>query len=244
MHMTQRWLAWSVLLVVAGCSGEPAPVIPAEQVGRGTATITGTVKFLGTAPEMGTIENRPCHKDAPPLKEETVIVNPNGTLKNVFVYIENGPKGSGAKEPAAKLDQHNCQYVPHVLGVQVGQPLVLSSSDDILHNVHYRPTENRPENFGFSGAGQSRTVTFAAAEFVRVKCDIHPWMTAWVGVFDNPFFAVTDGDGAFTLPQLPAGTYTVATWHERYGQLKAQVTVGDGQTTATEFTYQPPAEAK
>lgn len=236
-----------LLLFVSACNQQPP--LPAAQVPRGTATVTGTVHFQGTAPEMPTIENRNCHPGATPIKEESVIVNPNNTLKNVFVYIEAGLAGSvltgsGAAEPPAKLDQINCQYVPHVVGVQIAQPLILSSSDAILHNVHYRPTQNRPENFGFRNAGQTRTVTFSAPEFIRVKCDIHPWMTAHVGVFANPFFAITNDTGQFTLPNLPAGTYTVATWHERFGQLRTQITLTDGQPTTTDFTYQPPPNTK
>jgi plastocyanin len=230
------------LLLLSAC--DKPQQLPAQQVPRGTATVTGTVHFLGTPPEMPVIENRNCHPGATPIKEESVIVNSNQTLKNVFVYIENGPTGSGAAEPPAKLDQINCQYVPHVVGVQIGQPLILTSSDAILHNVHYRPTQNRPENFGFRNAGQTRTVSFTAPEFIRVKCDIHPWMTAHVGVFANPFFAITDDTGQFTLPNLPAGTYTLATWHERFGQLRTQITITDGQSTTTDFTYQPPPETK
>jgi hypothetical protein len=134
----------------------------------------------------------------------------------------------------------DCRYVPHVLGVQADQPLVVRSSDPTLHNVHYNPKRNAPANFGMTKAGQEKTVTFKAHEFIQVRCDVHPWMSAFIGVFENPFFAVTDENGQFQIEHLPDGQYTLATWHERYGRLEREIEVVDGAVVEAGFEYRPP----
>ncbi|MGB7161520.1 MAG: hypothetical protein WBD40_25900 [Tepidisphaeraceae bacterium] len=185
---------------------------------------------------MATIANKPCHDGAPELEEETVIVGDGGAMMNVLVFVEGAGTGDGSGREPAVLDQVHCRYVPHVLGVQVGQTLVVRSSDDTMHNVHYKPQHNAAGNFGMTRPGAEKKVTFAAPEFVRVKCDVHPWMTAHVGVFENPFFAVTGVDGKFEIPKLPAGDYTLVAWHELYGRQAQTLTIAD-ETKPVEATF-------
>jgi len=236
-------------LTTAGCDSRDdaakAQVSAVPAVKPGDGVVRGTVTFAGTAPEMAEIANVPCHDGAPPLKEETVVVDPaTKGLANVVVYLKGVRASEGVTTdktpPPPVLDQVHCRYTPHVVAVEAGRPLVVRSSDDAMHNVHYAPAGNPAANFGMTGPGQEKTVTFAKPELaVRVKCDVHPWMTAYVAVMGNPWFAVTDAHGKFEVSHLPAGTYTLAAWHERYGEVTRQVTVGDGTGGDVAFEYKP-----
>jgi plastocyanin len=213
---------------------------PRVQVKTGAGVIRGVVKFDGVPPKMATIANQPCHASAPELEEETAIVGDGGALMNTFVFVEGAGSGDGSNRAAAVLDQVHCRYVPHVVGVQVGQPLNVRSSDDTLHNVHYKPDRNAEANLSMTKAGAEQKVTFEAAEFFRVKCDVHPWMTAYVGVFDNPFFAATGVDGRFEIKDLPAGNYTLVAWHELYGRQEQPLTVDETKPAEATFRYKAP----
>ena len=230
-----------LLLLCAGCDGEKAASapLPTEPV-VGNGVVRGKVAFVGKAPERKPIANEPCHADAEPILEETVVVNDNGTLRNVLVHLVGAPRFSGAGREPAVLDQVSCRYEPHVVGVQAGQTLRIKSSDPTIHNVHYTPDDNAPANFGMTQAGQTKDVTFDKAEIFRVKCDVHPWMTAYVGVFDNPFFAATGDAGTFELAAIPAGTYTLVAWHEQLGRQEQTVTVEDGKPLDVTFEYKAP----
>lgn len=229
-------------LLSGGCDGGGGgadPGVPFESV-RGDAAITGRVVLTGTPPPARPIKNEPCHDHAGPIMDETVVVGPDGGLKNVFVYVEGGPRVDGRPLPAATLDQVSCQYVPHVVGVTVGQPLAVKSSDPTFHNTHYTPRKNAPDNFGLRDAGHVKTVRFAAAEIFHVRCDVHPWMSAYIGVFDNPFFAVTADDGGFRIENLRAGEYTLVAWHELYGQQRQPIRVAAGGQVEVSFTFAVP----
>ena len=241
------WFVLSALLM-SGCGrdADESPATPPPRVAPvyGNGTIRGTVKFVGTAPKRAEIANKPCHDHAAsPLLDETVLVNEKtGTLANVFLYLAEVPPSDGSASEPAVLDQKDCRYVPHVVGVQVGQRLRVRSSDPkTLHNTHYVPSANRPGNFGLTDAGAERTVTFDKPEFIRVKCDVHPWMTAYVGVFDSPFFATSgEGEGGFEIARVPAGTYKLVAWHEQLGQVEQAVAVKDGATADVSVTYKAP----
>ena len=214
---------------------------PARVLKTGNGVVRGVVKFDGVPPKMAAIANKPCHGGAPELEEETVIVGDGGAMMNVFVFVEGAGAGDGGEREPAVLDQVHCRYVPHVVGVQVRQTLTVRSSDDAMHNVHYKPDRNAPANFGMTKAGAEKPVTFAAPEFVRVKCDVHPWMTAYVGVFENPFFAATGVDGTFEIKGRPAGQYKLVAWHELYGRREQPLTVADeSQPVEATFRYKAP----
>ena len=136
-----------------------------------------------------------------------------------------------------KLDQKGCHYSPHVLGIQVGQPLQVVNSDNTLHNVHAMPNANREFNQGQPVPGMKNSVTFTAPEvMIPFKCDVHGWMHAYVGVMDNPYFAVTQDGGKFELT-IPPGTYTIEAWHEKLGTQTQMVTVGAKETKDVAFTF-------
>jgi plastocyanin len=165
--------------------------------------------------------------------DESVLVGPERGLQNVFVYVKDGLTAYGFPIPTAPvvLDQDTCRYTPRVIGVRVGQPLEIRNSDPLLHNVRSNSVINQPFNKSTPIAGVSFTQTFATTEvMVPMKCDVHAWMSAYIGVLDHPYFATTGADGQVTLPNLPPGTYTIEAWHETLGTRTAQVTIGPKET--------------
>ncbi len=207
-----------------------------------SAGVSGTIHFNGTAPKRRPIrQDRECRvlHEEPPLTKE-VVVNENGTLKNVFVYIKEGlgDKQFAPSSEPVEFDQNGCIYKPHVFGIQTGQTLKILNSDPLLHNIHALPTKNRPFNFGMPNKGDVRERSFQIPEvMVRIKCDVHPWMGAYAGVLSHPYFAVSGDDGTFTIKNLPAGEYVIETWHEKYGTQTQTITVGKNETKTVDFTY-------
>jgi plastocyanin len=238
--------AVGLALVAGACSKEeppPKPAVVANPVDPTTAgSITGVVKLDGKAPAAQTItmdSDSYCEKQ-PKNTTESVVVGAGSGLQNVFVYVKDGLGDRTFPVPTASvvLDQKGCRYVPHVLGIQVGQTLEITSSDDTLHNVHAMPQQNREFNQAHQLAGIKHTHVFSTKEvMVPFKCDVHKWMNAYLGVLDHPFFAVTTGDGRFELKGLPPGTYTVEAWHEKLGTQTQTVTVGEKQAADTSFTF-------
>ena len=206
-------------------------------------TVTGKIALEGTAPapEMIKMSADPfcagAHKDAP---SETVVANGNGTLKNVFVYVKEGAEGQTFETPktAVVFDQSTCIYKPHVFGVQVNQDIEILNSDSTLHNVHAMGEKNKGFNLGMPIKGMKLKKKFSEPEvMVKFKCDVHPWMNAYVGVLPHPFFSVSGDDGTFKIENLPAGTYTIEAWHEKYGPQTQQVTLAEGESKEANFSY-------
>lgn len=225
---------------IKGCSQDTTSGIAAADLPAptwGQATVSGHVQFEGEVPEMPVIAA--AQTCSPGLREEWARVSDDGGLANVLVYLDEVPGSTGSAHAPAVLDQVDCRFVPHVLGVQVGQAVDIESSDAVLHNVRYTPDLNTDTNFALTGANQRRRVSFdyPEADPVRVKCDIHPWMTAWIGVFDHPFFAVTDEAGQFNIERVPAGSYTLRAWHERYGSRQQAIEVADAGELVADFTF-------
>lgn len=209
------------------------------------ATVKGVVKFVGEAPKPRLISmkaDRQCDAihGGKSVTAEDVVVNPNGTLKWVFVYVKEGVKGkyNPPSEPVV-LDQQGCWYHPRVFGIMVGQKLEIRNSDPLLHNVHATPKKNKPFNIGQPVKGMKTYQTFSTPEvMVPFKCDVHPWMSAYAGVLDHPFFSVSNDKGEFEIKNLPPGTYTIEAWHEKLGTLTQTVTVKPGETKQIEFTFE------
>ena len=212
-------------------------------VSLASADITGKVKLDGKAPEpkeidmSGVAECKAAHSD--PVYEEQVVADDQGNLANVVVYIKaDDPAalgGEAPKEPAV-LDQKGCMYVPHVMGMMVGQDLLVKNSDGFLHNVHSLAQQNPAFNFGQPNVDPGKKVEPPkAAENIKVKCDVHPWMNAYIVVLEHPFFAVSKEDGSFTIKgNPPDGDYTMAAWHESLGTQEVQVSVKDGKAELAE----------
>jgi hypothetical protein len=209
--------------------------------------VTGKVTLEGQAPEAKEIDMKgvaECAKlHANPVFEETVWVGEKGELANVVVSVKADEAaalgGEVPKEPAL-LDQKGCQYVPHVLAMMVGQQLKVKNSDPFLHNVHSLAQTNPAFNFGQATKDDGKPVDPPKApENIKLKCDVHPWMSAWIIVLDHPFFGVSKEDGTFAVKGLPDGEYTLQAWHEKYGTKEEKVTVKDGKSDKpVEFKFQ------
>jgi carboxypeptidase family protein len=228
-------------------TSEPAPAAPAAapaaqaRGATGSASITGTVKLTGTPPEMQLTKRQAdpfCART--PMKEEDVVVGAGGGLKNVVVRVIKGLGGGRYDPPAtpAVVDQSACMYRPRVQGIVLGQPLQIKNSDQTLHNVHgYKGASTLFNQAEIPGQPPMTKQLTAADEIIKLKCDVHPWMTAWVLVSTNPFFAVTGDDGSFKITGLPAGSYTVQAWHERYGAKTAEITLAADKPAEASFQF-------
>jgi plastocyanin len=226
----------------AGMAAQPA-------AGGGTGVVKGTVRLEGAPPAGAKLKMdadpycKTQHAASAPTAE-TVATNPDGTLRNVFVYVKSGLEGKQFTAPTepAIIDQLGCTYHPHVLGIMVGQPLKILNSDATLHNIHSLAKNSRQFNLGMPIEGMELTQKFTAEEvMVFIKCDVHPWMGAYVGVLGHPFHSVTADGGAFELKDLPEGTYTIEAWHEKYGTQTQQVTVKAGAPAEVSFTFKAAA---
>jgi len=251
LRLASRILIVVPILFFAACGSKPAEPVPATTGGgvpvdpETAGSLSGKVSFNGVppAPEMlqmgtdpacvvGGVAERP---------SDSVLIDASGGVQNAFVYVKDGldPKYSfPVPQTPVEIDQSGCMYRPHVIGVQLGQSLDVVNEDDTLHNVHALPVENEEFNEGQPIKGLRLTHVFTKPEvMVRFKCNVHSWMAAWVGVVPHPYFAVTSADGSFSIPGLPPGTYTVEAWHEKFGRLTEQVTVGERQQATASFTF-------
>ena len=210
------------------------------------ANVTGTVVFDGKAPALRPLamDAEPvCHKahGGKPVANEMLVLGTGNTMGNIMVWVSKGLP-AGKTYPAPKtpvvLDQHGCQYVPHVMGIMVGQPYRILNSDGILHNVHTLPKINPSFNRGQPATVKEVTTSFPKPEgMFQIKCDVHPWMSAYMGVFTHPFYSVTKTDGKFTISGLDAGTYEITAWHEKLGTQTATITVTANETKPQNFKF-------
>ena len=237
----------AICLIACNNSPETPPVAAsAPPVDPSTvATVTGQVVLDGTPPaaEVIRLDSDPkcltlTHGEE--RRTEYVVVGTGNGLRNAFVYVKEGLPARLYPIPSnpVVLDQQQCRYVPRVLGMQVGQQLVIRNSDPLLHNVRAEGQINQPFDVGTPIQGMEIKRTFSTREImVPLKCNVHAWMSAYVGVLEHPFFAVTDDSGRFSIAQLPPGSYTIEVWHERLGTQTQQVTVAARDAKDMTFTY-------
>jgi plastocyanin len=233
------WLA-AALVAVSVCPG----------IANAASSVNGTVTFDGKVPNLKplTMDADPaCAKKHPkPAANEMLVLGSGNTMGNIMVWVSKGlPAGKTwpvPKQPVV-LDQDGCQYKPHVMGIMVGQTYRILNSDGVLHNIHTLPKINKSFNRGMPATLKETTTTFEKPEAVfHVKCDVHPWMSAYVSVFTHPFFSVTGTDGKFTISGLEPGTYEITAWHEKLGTQTASVTVGASDTKVQNFKFTVPAK--
>jgi hypothetical protein len=218
-----------------------APSANAFDASKATATINGKVDFQGTKPDMAklplTPECRQVHQGE--ATEQSVEVNADGTLKDVLVYVKSGADKWTFSTPsdAVVLDQVGCVYKPHMISVMANQPIKIRNSDPFLHNIHPMPKNNPQFNLGQPVKGMETEKSFPNPEVaIPVKCDVHRWMSSYIAVLGHPFHSVTGDNGSYTI-KLPAGTYTVEAWHEKFGAKTQDITVTDNQTQEVNFTF-------
>ena len=235
------------LWLAAGLAAVSVLVWPG--VAFAASSITGTITFAGKAPALKPLamaaDPACAKKHSAPVANEALVLGNGNSMGNILVFVSKGvPAGKTwpAPKTPAVLDQVGCQYKPHVMGIMVGQAYRILNSDGILHNVHALPKINKQFNKPMPATVKETTVTFDKPEAVfQIKCDVHPWMSAYVGAFTHPFYSVTGTDGKFTINGLDPGTYELTAWHERLGTQTASVTVGASGAKTQDFKFATPA---
>jgi len=246
----------SAFALLVGCSRTPsseskAPAAEAPKpayykVDTATAgALSGTVRLKGKRPANKTIDmdqDPACvslHKSRR-VEDNAIEANSKGQLGNVFVYVKEGLEGKSFQPPAeaVTIDQKGCWFRPRVLGIQTSQVLKVTNSDPVTHNIHPLAKVNREWNHSQGPDDPPITRRFVRPEvMIRVKCNIHGWMRAWVGVLDHPYFAVTGDDGKFEIGNIPPGKYTIAAWQEDMGTQEQAVTIAPSGRMEVEFTF-------
>lgn len=239
-HLQVGLRAATLVLILAFTASRPyaQPRGPAR-----TGTITGHVTFAGTPPGNPVIRmgmDPTCadlNRGRMVIQEEALVAR-DGSVGNVFVRLDGTFPQTPIPSAPVVIEQRDCVYGPRVVGVRVGQTLQIRNDDDLLHNVHSSSASSNSFNVGQPKAGLVFTVTPRTPEvMVRLGCDVHRWMTAFVGVVAHPYFAVTDATGRFTIANVPAGTYLLKTWHEQFGERSTQITVRAGAAVNADLGY-------
>jgi plastocyanin len=247
MRKTMLLLALLSLVAYTACGGgndgipnlpnlQTADTTPKEKL---TATVKGKIAFTGTAPapkKLSASSDPACMTSGVP--DESVVLS-DGGLENVILYVSKGHEGKSFDQltTAVNLDQKGCQYRPHALTLQTKQTLLITNSDDAAHNVHALPMVNEGFNIPQAQKGAKSEKTFDKEEMnFPIKCDVHNWMNAFVGVFAHPLHTVSKTGGAYEM-KLPAGTYTITALHETLGSKTAEVTVMDGGMADLNFQF-------
>jgi len=237
--MKRRILLISCLVVTFGIGGRPS----AAAAQANTGTIKGRIRLTGPSPGNAVIRmgrDPMCAKVTAGKRvvQEAVMTSADGGLANVFVRLQGTfPQTPVATQPVT-LDQTGCVYRPRVLGMRVGQTLQIKNSDNFLHNVHSQSAHNNTFNVGQPVAGNVYQFKPKEEEvMLRIACDVHSWMTAYIGIVNHPYFAVSGMDGSFEIDKVPAGMRTIQIWHERYGMLTKTVDIKAGAITTVDFAY-------
>jgi len=240
--------------VLAGCSPKAAKEQPAAKTAAAPAyfkvdpatagVLTGAGRFTGKRPPRKPIDmsGDPACVEAHHGRayDDSLAVNSHGDLANAFVYIKSGLEGKEFEIPAAPvtIDQRGCAFNPRVLGVEAGQTVRIGNSDPVTHNIHPLAEINREWNHSQGAGDQPIDRRFPRPEvMIRVKCNIHSWMRAFIGVVSHPYFAVTGPDGSYQIRNVPPGEYTLAAWHETLGTEERKITVTSSGTIETDFTF-------
>ena len=243
--MKNRLVLLSAGCLVAGigvvATGGDTSAAAAQAAGRGS--IKGHIRLMGKLPgnpiiRMG--KDPMCAKinAGKRVIQETVVATADGGLVNVFVLLQGSFPQTPVPSAPVTIDQHGCIYGPRVVGARVGQMLQVRNSDALLHNVHGMSARDNGFNIGQPLAGMVQQFRLKVEEIMlRLKCDVHSWMTAFVGVVSHPYFAVSHDAGIFEIDNVPAGTYTIQAWHEQYGPLTQTVRVKAGAPTTVDFSY-------
>jgi plastocyanin len=244
----------ALALASCGGGGDNTPALPPAASGpagggnaapAATASISGKILFDGAAPAMTKINmtaDQYCESHSKNPMTEDVVVS-DGGLENVIVYVSGGLEGKTFPVPTdpVMIDQHDCHYVPHVFTIQVGQKLQIKNSDSTLHNIHMFSEKNAAFNTGQPVQGEVTDHVFDKPEMpLPVRCDVHKWMSAFIGVFDNPYNTVSKTGGAYEIKLAP-GKYEITAWHEKYGTQKQNIEVKDGDHPTLNFTFKPTA---
>lgn len=206
-----------------------------------TVALNGHVTYEGTPKKLRPIDmsaEPTCAKfySAPPMPEVSLTGNDN-SLQNVIVYVSAGASDENFTGPVMHINQRGCRYTPHVVAVQTNQEVWVQNDDTVTHSVHPMAKSNTEWNRSQPPGTPPVVIRYGQPEFIRVKCELHPWMRGVLAVFKNSHHAITDSTGAFTLAELPPGKYTVTAWHEVYGSVSKEITIAPGQNADLNFVF-------
>jgi len=228
----------ATVFLVSSAASTRAGRFTASMVAPGS--VEGTITYTGTPPKMKPIDmakEPSCAKQhAKPVYTEAVVVRPENTLEHVVVYVSAGDKGAPASKPVM-YDQKGCLYIPHVAVMEVNQPLEIYNHDQTSHNIHPMAKVNPEWNKSQPPGSPPLKETYKKAEFIPVKCNVHPWMHGYFVVLGTSHHSVSDDNGKFSLKGLPPGKYTLTAWQERFGTQTQDVTVSSGGTAKVNFTF-------
>jgi plastocyanin len=234
--MRTRFVTSLALLAVA-VSAMAALSAPGKSAGG----VSGIITFTGTPPRMRPIDmskEPSCASQHPtPVMTEVVVAGGGNTVQNVVVYVSAGDQPAAAATQPVRYDQKGCQYLPHVLAMQAGQPLEIYNDDQTSHNIHPLATINPEWNKSQPPGTPPIKATYAKPEFITVKCNVHPWMHGYFAVLATSHYAISGNDGKFSLTGLAPGKYTITAWHEKFGTLSQEVTVGASGTATANFVF-------
>ncbi len=205
----------------------------------GGGVVSGNVRFTGAVPAAPrlpvTKDPQVCGTDKP---NEVLLVSPSKGLANAVVFIDKIEHGKPLVVGKAELDNSVCRYEPHVQAFAVGTELHVKNEDAVLHNTHIRLPTSDVFNYALPEKGQIIKKKVTRSGLMKVGCDAgHTWMSAWIAVFDHPYFAVTDKEGRFTLADVPPGEYTLLYWHEKLGKASQKITVAAGGTVDASHAF-------
>lgn len=239
----RRWIATAFLVTLAGL---PPPVHSLQAYTPGdvatAGTIRGTITFRGEVPAAERVEvttdPEVCGVE-PRLIADLLVADGSDGVQDVVIWLSDIQEGKGWETPEEPrtLDQKGCTFTPHVLVVPAGEQFFAVNEDGVLHNIHTRSGENRPINKAQPGFLNRLPLKLQYPDIVRVECDAHNWMMAWIVVAAHPYYALTESDGSFRLENVPPGTYTMQVWHERLGTLSREVTVSADADVSVNVEY-------
>jgi hypothetical protein len=232
------------LAAFAGIAFLASPTLAYESVAVSNGgAIRGVVKLGAPAPGVPPIKTTKnqdyCGLSIP---NPLYVSGADGGLKNVEVFLKGIQKGKANPTGIVTLTNNHCMFDPRVQGASVGQQLKIASNDPILHNTHPQVNDTSATLYNIALPYKGFSVVKplpTTPELIRVKCDVHEWMRAWIWEFDHPYYATTDADGHFQIPDVPPGTYVIVAWHEVMGQKEAPVTVAPGKPVTVDFSFTP-----
>ncbi len=223
---TARFFAVLLLLGSAWAAPEPQQGV----------SLKGSVRIKGEIPKPRRIRmdiEKHCSAavKGQEIDNDDIVADPKGNVKWAFVYVKTGLEGKKFEVPKTPvvIQQQTCRYNPHVVGLMVGQDLTMRSGDPVIHIPHVNPKNSKEWGFSQAKLGEERSKQFPVAEvMVRLICDVHPWMQAWIGVLEHPYYAVTDAAGKFEIKGLPPGKYTIEAWHEHFMPVTQEIEIAAG----------------